>query len=698
MKRIFILLYFLIPIICHAQGSGKIMGVVSDKSTGEPLPGVNILIENTRMGASTDIDGYYVILNVPVSSFTLRANYIGYKDVVMEKVKVSVGITSEQNFQLEPTVLEMGEVIVVIAERPLVEKHVTQSISLVTSEEIGTLPVRGIENLLAIQNSVVVQDGNVHIRGGRADEVGLYIDGASISTIYLNDQTGDAMPIINVVQEAIEEFQVLAGGYTAEFGGANAGIIRTELKTGTPDYHFSLDFQTDKFATEGEKFLDTYSYQQHIAVATISGPLFHKNIRFFLAGENRNLGDRQVRYSKGFSFENLVDTNPNNPQVSSIGEPDTVGILSYPDGFTPKNSSNNYAFNGTMLFDFTPLQLRLSGSYNYSRSYFEFLPMLTILNNRQQYDDYNGLVLSGKLTHMLSANSYYDINLSYFNSTLERGDDYFGHDWQLWWDSLAVAQHTAGEVQYRDRWSPQYDYIFNGIRFERGGNPPGTYRIHKENYLGGSINFLSQINRHHELKVGLDARRYTIRRYRVSADAMALLDDHQVGSITEIDPLIWGDAAGVTNYGYDAYGREIDGGIDDAKHPTFIAFYLQDKIEFSDIVINAGLRFDYFDTDDQTLKNPANPPVDPDGYLLLEEAWETVKPFQQLSPRLGLSFPVSEKTVFYMQYGKFIQTPEFFTTYRGYRRISRRIVFFGGSVAYGLEQVRTTSYEIGFRQ
>ncbi|MCK5454730.1 MAG: hypothetical protein KAJ16_10230, partial [Calditrichia bacterium] len=253
-------------------------------------------------------------------------------------------------------------------------------------------------------------------------------------------------------------------------------------------------------------------------------------------------------------------------------------------------------------------------------------------------------------------------------------------------------------VQYRNSWSPQYEYTFNGINFERDGNPPDIYRIYKENYLGGSINFLSQINRHHELKVGLDARRYTTRRYRVFADAMALLDDHQVGSITEIDPLIWGDAAGVTNYGYDAYGREIDGGIDDAKHPTFIAFYLQDKIEFSDIVINAGLRFDYFDTDDQTLNNPANPPVDPDGYLLLEEAWETVKPYQQLSPRLGLSFPVSEKTVFYMQYGKFIQTPEFFTTYRGYRRISRRIVFGAGSVAYGLEPVRTTSYEIGFRQ
>lgn len=687
------LLIILLPLIISAQETSKIMGVVTDKSNGQPLPGVNVLIEGMNMGAATDIDGYYVILNVPISVFAIRGSYIGYRDVVIKNVKVSSGITTELNFQLEPTLLEMEEPIEVVAERPLIEKHVTQSISLVTSEEIATLPIRGMDKLLEIQNSVVVQDGIIHVRGGRSDEVGLYLDGASINSTYL-----DASPLVDVVQEAIEEFQVLAGGYNAEFGGANAGIVRTELKTGTPDLHFSIDFQTDKFASEGSQFLNTYSYRQHIAVATISGPLFHKNIRFFLAGENQNLGDRQVRFSKGFHFENLIDTNPENPRVSSIGIPDTVKSISYPDGFTPQNSSKNYTFNGTLLFGFSPLQLRLSGSYNYSRINIDNLPMLTILNERQAYDDRNGLVLSGKLTHMLSSKSYYDISLSLLNSTVERGDDYLGHDWQLWWDSLAVAQHTGDKIQYRDRWHPQYPYVFNGIEFEREGQPPDFYRIYKENYLGGAINFLSQINRHHELKLGFDARHYTIRRYEVDPSAMNNLDVYQVNSITQIEPLIWGNTASVRNYGYDAYGQEVNSGRDDAKHPTFIAFYLQDKIEFSDLIINAGLRYDYFDTDDQTLKNPANPAVDPNSHLLLEDAWETVKPFQHISPRLGFSYPAGERTVFHLYYGKFIQTPEFFTTYRGYRVISRRIVFGTGSVGYGLEPVRTTSYEIGFRQ
>ena len=220
-KMFFILL--LIPITIFAQSSGKLAGVVVDKSTGEPLPGVNVILEGTTQGSSTDIDGYYVILNVPVGVYTMRANYIGYKDYVVQNVRVSAGITTEINFSLEPTTLELEEAIVVTAERPLVEKNITSSVSLVTSKEIENVPVRGLNSLLALQSSVIVQDNNVHIRGSRPDEVGYFVDGASAASVRTNVQT------IHVIQEAIEEFQVYAGGYTAEYGGANGGIISPQI-------------------------------------------------------------------------------------------------------------------------------------------------------------------------------------------------------------------------------------------------------------------------------------------------------------------------------------------------------------------------------------------------------------------------------------------------------------------------------------
>jgi len=411
----FILL--LIPITIFAQSSGKLAGVVVDKSTGEPLPGVNVILEGTTQGSSTDIDGYYVILNVPVGVYTMRANYIGYKDYVVQNVRVSAGITTEINFSLEPTTLELEEAIVVTAERPLVEKNITSSVSLVTSKEIENVPVRGLNSLLALQSSVIVQDNNVHIRGSRPDEVGYFVDGASAASVRTNVQT------IHVIQEAIEEFQVYAGGYTAEYGGANGGIIRSELKTGTSKYHLSADYQTDRFATQGDKFLGTYSYGYQNVVGTLSGPLLNNKVRFFLAGENTAWGDQQVRFSKGFEFADLYDDG------SVTGTEATASVV-YPDGFTPQNKRIRSAFNGTLLFDFTDIKVRIGGAYTYDKTQLSVDPMMNILNNRGFFDVQKTMLITGRITHVLNPKTYYEVNLSYYNDKLENEDEVFGNDWR----------------------------------------------------------------------------------------------------------------------------------------------------------------------------------------------------------------------------------------------------------------------------
>ncbi len=710
-KRL-ILVLLLIPVFVFAQSPGKIAGVVTDKSTGEPLPGVNVILEGTTLGSSTDIDGYYVVLNVPVGVYNLRANYIGYKDVVVQDVRVSASITTEVNFQLTPTTLELEEAIVITAERPLVEKNVTSSISLVTNKELESIPVRGFNDLMALQNSVVVQDGNIHIRGGREEETGYYLDGASTMNPLNNTNA------IYVIQEAIEEFQVLAGGYTAEFGGANSGIIRTELKTGGADYHFTIDGQTDKFVGQGEKFLNTYSYQHHILVGTVSGPLFNNKIRFFLAGENNYQGDDEVRFSRGYTFSGLDDINSSRPF-------DTTLTMFYPEGFTPHSTTNRYAFNGSLLFDYNPIKFRLSGTYNMRRNWSDGafqtdVPWLDILNNRQVYDDLTSMLLTGKITHILSPRTYYELNVSYFNYELERNDDYFGNDWASWFDSTKVASYTNGDVAYRDRWRPQYNYILAGFPVERNGNPNDFYRHLKQNYISGALNFVSQIGRHHEVKFGLDARQYTVRYFDLNPSVMYLTADTAYsnarqdypttyGSIKGVPPYIWVSNGGVDAYGFDIYGNETSGETNygegvytgGPRKPLFFATYLQDKIEFNDIVINAGLRLDYFDTDDQQLKNPTNPQIDEKSGLVLRSEWKNVDPFVQLSPRLGFSFPVSEKTVFYMQYGKFIQMPSLDQVYFSSWRMSRQIrggFYYINPIGFGLEPIRTTSYEMGFRQ
>ncbi|MBN1406798.1 MAG: TonB-dependent receptor [Calditrichaceae bacterium] len=700
-KMLFLLLALMLPIFVFAQSSGKIMGIVTDKETGEPLPGVNIVLQGTNLGGTSDVDGYFVVLNVPVGAYSLEASYIGYTTMIIENIRVSAGVTTEQNISLQPTTLELGEAVVVTADRPLVEKHVTQSVSKVTSEDLETIPVRGLQNLIGLQASVVIQDGNVHIRGGRAEEVGYYLDGAS--TVNPMNRLNN----VHVIQEAVEEVQVLTGGYTAEYGDANAGIVRSELKTGGSDYSFSLDAQTDKFVSEGDQFLDTYSYRDHVIAATASGPITN-DIRFFIAYENEDIGDTQKRFSEGFNFteENLsgplVDRNPSNPRnnaESSIYDPDTLSALVYPDGFTPDNWHKRHTINSTLLYDLESFKFRLSAVYTYDEQFATTNPTINILNTRQRPWVGNNLLLTGKFTHVLNPTTYYELKLNYYLDKWETEDDWFGTDWRSWRDSSKVAEHTNGAVTYRNAWDPDYDYLINGFDFRRDGTPVSSwYQIDYQTYYGGALDFVTQATKNHELKAGVDARLYTIRNYDIFASIMKQVETY--GGEDQVPDAILAEYLG-NNFGYDEWGNEIDSGFDGPKQPVFLAAYVQDKIEYKDLIINAGLRFDYFDSKDRKLKNPANPVIDQEKSIVDPDEWVEKDPFLYLSPRLGISFPVSEKTVFYTQYGKFVQMPEFNDFYNSSREYGRQIgggYFYLSPLGFDMEPIRTTSYEIGFRQ
>ena len=185
-----------------------------DSETGEPIPGANITIEYATLGATSDLDGYFIILNVAVGLNSVRTQYIGYRDVLLNDVRVYANTTRDLKIEMQPTTLELTETIEIVAVRPLVEKNFTHSYSAITADEIENISVRGLENILDLQAGIVVQDGNVYIRGGRANQTGYYIDGSSVTSPFDNNRS------LSVIQNAVEEIQVLTGGYPAEYGGA----------------------------------------------------------------------------------------------------------------------------------------------------------------------------------------------------------------------------------------------------------------------------------------------------------------------------------------------------------------------------------------------------------------------------------------------------------------------------------------------
>ena len=133
-KSLYVLSFLLWSTALWAQIPGKIAGVVTDKD-GNPLIGVNIVVEGTYLGASTDEDGQFLILNVPPGTYTLTASYIGYQTMKLKKVMVQPDLTTRVKFVLKEKALELGEAIEVVAERPLIQKDATAKITTMSAEE-----------------------------------------------------------------------------------------------------------------------------------------------------------------------------------------------------------------------------------------------------------------------------------------------------------------------------------------------------------------------------------------------------------------------------------------------------------------------------------------------------------------------------------------------------------------------------------
>ena len=145
----------------HAQ-TGKIMGRVFVKGTGEALMGTNIIVVTTNMGAASDTEGYYVILNIPPGVYTIRGRMMGYATINLENVKVSINQTTILDIPMELEAVE-GQTVTVTAERPAVQLDISSSQKIVTDAVIQDRPVDNLEEILAAEAGITLtasEDGS----------------------------------------------------------------------------------------------------------------------------------------------------------------------------------------------------------------------------------------------------------------------------------------------------------------------------------------------------------------------------------------------------------------------------------------------------------------------------------------------------------------------------------------------------------
>jgi len=637
------ILLFVFASLVHAGTTGKIAGIIKDKDTGEPLPGVAVVIEGTTMGAAANEKGEYFILNLPPGVYKLKATLIGYAPMDVDNVSVSIDLTTTIDFELVSEAVEVRGVTVT-AERPIFEPDLTSTAHIITSVDVIHRPVINTDGIVyrtpgvvfdpiggpinsGTQGTVLGNEGDrvidsanpgITLRGGRPQEVVYMVDGLSITDPILSGQA------TNLNHFTISEVQLITSGFNAEYGNALSGIVNYVTQEGGSKSSGRYQYSTDAILG------DDYDFGTNEHFLSLNGPVpgTEGKLTYYLSG-------------------NLYLTDDWGPRLHKL----------------PHHEQQTYRTQGKLTYKLTPSVTLRAGGFRNRRQYERY-------NHSWLYnlDSYNATMEKAKqvwvgLTHSVSKSTFYEAKLGYFNNDyaigrrLDKGflertaydlypadtaaaeafiaeheDEVWSGDW---WEDYKFAWPTPDPQywqRYRERRQEQ-NYALAVDNMFWSHYDTRTFQKRGSEIWTGKFDITSQVDFNNQIKSGFEVNRYTITRHYNSLpwDAQPFID------VYEYKPL---------------------GG----------AFYIQDKIEFSGLVVNIGGRVDYLRQDKKTKawRDEADPPARPD--LITDPdsiggRTEEVDDNITFSPRLGISHPISDKMTVFFNYGHFIQQPRFLELY-----------------------------------
>ncbi|MFH0883600.1 MAG: TonB-dependent receptor [bacterium] len=631
--------------------AGRIMGSITNAQTGEPLVGVNIILKGTYKGASTDLDGNYVIMAVNPGSYDLQASSIGYKLYLNTDLRIEGDEILTVDIALEPTVLSLGQEIVIIGERPLLDVDQTATSRTINSKEINELVVEGLNDVIGQQVGVVKDNSDVHIRGGRADENMYIIDNLSVKDPISGQGLG-----VYISAEAVKEIEVITGGFNAEYGQAMSGLVNVETKEGGDEWEGSFQTKTDNFSGWPSRHQNTNNVEFSLGGPDpiTSGAL--KSIGLDVPGKSSI-------FLNGYGY--VSDTYLPN----ASGE--LVPIRNQWDPFALREE-NNYSIMAKYTYKPIPT---FKISYNFGRSlqinqgyfdavvedkkYFplEYMDILSQYNTISREGIQHGL----NITHTLSRKTFYELTLgNFYNRVTSAPLGKYYTDYTQPVDNLPVFYDVGNLGEILTKTGDGLWDVGNG----------DTYHDHYNDTFQLKWKLTSQANSRNLVKIGIE------------------YEQTKLQSLTVHDPWVASTDLGGD---YDMYSAMSEAGT----------FYAQDKIEFKGMIANVGLRFDWWNPGKYVEDAIADPNVitltDAARQLYMDETSEILgrRIKSHLSPRLGVSHPVTDSDVLFFNYGHFSQRPKYayvFSKLRSYSPSTYQL--FGNP---NLNPQTTVSYEMGIK-
>ena len=681
-----------------AGTGGKISGRITDKATNEGVIGVNVVINGTTQGATTDARGDYFILGVPPGMYSVTASCIGYRRVTQTEVRVRIDQTTILNFALSEELIQ-SEGVTIVAERPKVELDLTSSKESISRDEIANSWGTSVKEAIADLASTNINGG---IRGSFGTDVSYRMDGMDLRDPASNSNFG------SVNLSTVQEIEVLTGGWNAEYGQANGSIINIITRKAEDRirgvisyrmrppgvYHWGRDFfgNQDFFSTvmETPEFWNPDGKWKSPWMAD-SLPGYSGGIPYYRAMSDTG---------RALAWKQYVDANPMKDyskhmqweeEITLYGPiTDQIGFMisgRYKEGVTIYPSS--LAFNPDMTFQGSlDWRIRTGTKLSLNAIFSKFknsgtprtsyqsseevgpdiedqgFPYLTdpysesrfwVYGTKGNSDEYTVrppekaqmLNLQAKLTHMFSDKTF--MKVAFQHSHMEYRLDYLdvmrsGNFPNMNLPSTALPDTLSIPGSTLPGYGRDFPISFQS-GYIRWGMPGDIWRNWSDSrtyVLKGDLT--SQITKNHLVKSGFI---FSLQEYQKTVHEGTMLG------------------------GTAARYAQVNDIIPETNHPYEGAIYAQDKIELGGMIVNAGLRLDFFNINKAvstdifdplmiSAETPGNPgKIGKVGYRPDGSGPDYYAPATQyaLSPRLGISHPITETTVLHFMFGKFYQRP-----------------------------------------
>lgn len=703
----------MLSVSVHAGVTGKISGIVVDEQTGELMIGVNILVKGTSLGAASDLEGRFIILNVPPGENTLVASFIGYANVNINRVRVHIDQTTKVQVNMTVEAIE-GVEITVIAQDNLMKDDVATSVSTFTSDEVKTLPISNISQVVGLQAGI---ENGLNVRGGGANEL-LF----QINNITMRDPRNN-QPIAGVALSAVKEVSIERGGFNAEYGQVRSGIVNVIAKEGAKGaYELTA---TIKYASSAPKHFGISPYDKN---SMWLRPYMDDDVSW--VGTTNGSWDKytQKQYPNfdgwnAISHRLLSDSDPTNDLSPAAAQKLFMWEFRQKPVVEQPDYNIDAGFGGPV-----PVVSKALGDLRFFLSYRKHRSMLLVPLTRDDYVDQDWMLqltsdisnnMKLKITGMTGSSS----NIAKNGTAQVTSTDYIRSPYQIAvntdrlparifsnsWYSLADIKHKTGAIDLTHILSPRSYYTVRTEYVSRAyetGPIAQRDMTNKTEIIPGYFVNEAPFGFSPYADVGITGMFFgghtSTARDSTKSTAITFKADY-TNQLDSKNLMKVGAEFAYTNLNFD-YGvvntvfPASNNYIKMQQQPIRSALYIQDKLEADGYIVSTGLRMDYnnantrwalFDAFSNEWKDYHSTKFDEEVDYALDESKAEIS----FSPRLSVSHPITTHSKMFFNYGHFKQQPTYEEIFALGRNSSGATRSFGNPE---LMMEKTISYELGY--